>query len=331
MDESKKIPHLIVQLDASSLSKSGCFKRLYNTVIKGYRSPRLNNSMEFGSAFHKFTESLDVTHDQFVSIFEAQNYYQDKLPHIQTDAKSDWLNLGYLTQTCLRYVDTYGADGKKDFNFELVHEPDSGLPLVEQTFAIPFYRARTTYVENLEIMVCGTIDRIGKVTPNGAYVVEDFKTSATWDRVKYFIPYKMSTQLTLYYWALRKIAEQFSGGIIAEICKSRVLTRIHAVFLGKDKDASFQRSEARPVDERTLAEFDFMITQFCKDIASYFDHYPLDGPPPARQGLLNGSCQEPYGMCPYFGACSSLDMIAYDSIMENTFKKEPYEPLRFRE
>src|SRR5574338_1651758 len=189
------MPKQRLNLDASALSISSCDYRLKLTVIDGLKQPIVNNDTLYGTAFHKFISTMYETNGEFMTAVAAAKKAFAKPCVIKSTKKH--LTENHLLKTCLDFWEHFG---QKD-DFEILHD-DKGKPLVEVTFEILIYES-----EHLEIYLCGTIDKIGKFK-NGAYAIGDYKVTSSWNIGEYLRPFRLSTQLHTYHWALTELASR---------------------------------------------------------------------------------------------------------------------------
>lgn len=304
-------------MDASAFKDSSCILRTFNTVVLGYKEKVNNNDIEFGTAFHKFRSHYRTTGDVQTSLMLAQSYYKNTQMWVKSNKK--YLTTEFLLSTCYDWIKKWGTG---DDLIPIVHD---GKKLIEPhtRFSFPYY-----VDDEVEVIIAGTIDELA--TYHGENVIVDAKTTSVWDTVKYFRGYELSPQLITYRWAIRKYADAFPGSILDVIDSAGCYAMIEGIFYkGADKPVEFVRSKLFPFSESSLIEFDFLIQLKVKELIFHIKQWRLIGVIPFRFGLLNGSCQTPYGECKYFNACAAPDDESRESVMMNQFKQEIYNPLNF--
>lgn len=306
----------IIKIDASSLRNSGCFKRLYYTVVDGYRPKKgFGISAHWGTSFHKFCETYVRTKGEFLpSMLEAQKTFRSKIDEIAVDKAHAHLTLEYLTITCQAYADKMQKD-------EHVIEWKDTTPLVELKFAIPFLAT-----DHAEFLLCGTIDKIGKFK-NGCYAVGDYKTTASWNQEEYFEQYRLDPQLLTYVWVLKWFAKEYPDSIYGTIDSlPRIGAFIDGVFCGKAKHTpDFVRSPVMFFTPEQLMEYEMLLRSMCIGISQHI----ASGTLPTRSGMVNGSCKTTYGKCPFFYVCGAPDSTAAEHVLQHQFNQKPYDPLNF--
>lgn len=302
-----------INIDASSLKESSCDYRFYNIVVKGLRQPLPNNDTQYGSAFHKFTSTMHETSGNFNEAIKAACLLFDK-PCI-VKPKKKHLTKNHLVKTCLDYWEHFG----KTDDFEVLHD-NNDKPLVEIKFELLIYST-----EDVEVYLCGTIDKIGKFK-NGAYAIGDYKVTSSWDIVGYLAPYRLSTQLKVYHWALTEIGIRNPESAVAAITKYPVGVFIDGIFAKTNKDTEFHRSEVFMFKDSERAEFDDFIKIAAERILFISKYREV-----RRNGLINGSCHTGWGPCKFFDICAAPDDIARAHVIRNNFITKPYEPLKFGE
>ena len=305
----------LIKFNASAAKESSCLLRTWYTVIEGYTSKQTSNDVIYGSAYHKFEEILERTGDEKKSILAAQDFMIGKDYH--TKPKKDHLNIGHLTLSCRDKID-YNKSNQDSFE---ILKDTNGEPLVELKFAIPYY------VDDFyEVLLCGTIDKIGKFK-NGCYALGDIKTTSTWSTKSYFDSYKLSPQLLFYLYAIHWYADNFPDSIFGEIRSNNIGVFIDGVFLKASGKTSFERSSVIYYKQEDLDEFKLLLQL---TIERLLIAHKL-GVPPNREGMLNGACNTLYGTCKFFDVCSAPDKIAREYILKNNFNKKEYDPLTFGE
>lgn len=306
----------IIRINASALRESSCMLRFYLTVIGGYSEKLNSTDIEYGTAVHKFIQSMALTKgDLTLSINVALKHFKNTPNYVR--GKKLYLNEFHLTQTCIEYNDKIW--GKKDNSFELLTNSE-GIPLVEQKFSIPYYCD-----DEVEVLIEGTIDAKGKIQ-QGCYCIQDVKTTGAWDRKDYFEQYEFSTQLMLYRWAVEWFAKNGeAGNLYARMMeKGTIGCRIFGVFLNASKPTEFEASKVFFYSDEQMRDFEKDLRAAIFILVAYVKNKTF----PTRQGLVNGACKSEWGLCKFAPACKMPSQDAFNGILSAHYKQQPYEPLR---
>jgi len=307
---------LVVQLDASGLKHTDCFLKFYRKIVCGYRGKDLDAGMEYGSAYHKFRETLAITHDPDTAVKVAQTYFLEKSVDKNFSYKKgkEWLNVAHLTVTCKAYLDKFGTGPSYgDFNPLVV----DGKPLVEQTFALPFYND-----DKIDVLLCGTIDEIGKLE-NGCYAICDDKTTSSWNRESYLNEHRMKVQLRFYVFAIHQLGKLYPDSIFAEMAQQRIGSAINGVFLSASKQTEFKRSDFFFYKQEDMEEMDEFLKNLCIILSCNLV-------PTIRQGIYNDACSGKFATpCDFIGVCQAPAEVR-QQMLDNSFVKSEYSPLSFR-
>ena len=170
-------------LDASALTKATCIRNLFWTIIQGYRERLPSQDIVYGAAFHKFAELLEKTDGNIaIALKAAKNIFQPR-NFIVKDNK-DFQTPEHLTKTCMDYylkkwLPVREEKSTDDFKVFRVN----GQPLVEYKFCIPFFSC-----DLFEILLAGTIDKLGQFGSKGVCAIGDYKTTSAWTKSSYFDP-----------------------------------------------------------------------------------------------------------------------------------------------
>lgn len=307
-----------ILLNASAYKRSACMRKLFNTVIMGYRKPINNISIEWGSSFHLFKAKFrELGPSGFLEAAEAAKEYFLKTPHYSSYQTKYLENPEYLWSACLAYYTRYLND-----DFETVKD-DKGKPLIELKTALPYY-----VDDDVEVIMMGTIDEIGKIK-SGVYCVADVKTTSMADVEKFFTNFRMSPQLLFYGWQVMQYAKAFPDSIFNKIVQSGFGYFIDGVFQrGKDKPVELVRSDVKMYSQRDIDEMDYLIKKTTMELVDAVKEYKATGVIPLRFGMLNGACSADFG-CEYLPACATDDDITYELVMEQHFTQIPYNPANF--
>lgn len=316
----------IVLCDASLFKTSSCLLRMFYSGVLGVRSQLNNNDMEIGSAFHKFRATFRRDgKESFGSALNEAVQYWEKTPMVVKSNKK-YLNTAFLTKMCLTYAGKYG--GGDPFE-KVVTDRDygdvpAGTALIEPVtrFMFPYYED-----EQVEILIAGTIDELGK-WQNGIHCIVDCKTTSSWNIEEYFRGYDLSPQLICYRWAWEQYALAFPDSFFAKIFEQDIGTFIDGVFYaGADKDIVCKRSGVYLFPKADVAEFDNLVAIKVEELVREIHNWRQTGKLPLRYGLLNGACETPYGRCSYFNVCAAREQVTREIMIEKYFKQETYNPM----
>lgn len=312
---------ITINIDASSLRHLHCFRKFYNVVVRNVSTmPRPLNDIEIGSAWHVFRETLALTRNPMKACGAAQKYFASKRAEgMIFKEKKEYLNEDYLQALCLRYLNLFGVE-KSFGKWDVLTHPVTNTPMVEQTFSIPFYK--DNYIE---VFLQGTMDEFVKY-PAGFICLGDDKTTSSWDKDGYLMPYALKPQLIFYVLALILLSEQEGGDWYKELISMRVGARINAIFLkSKIEEVVFEQSRVFFFDSEVI-ELRTQLQCLCWRLSNQVQAHSL----PPREGMINDTCQEKYNsLCPFFHACASPREEVYEKMLNNMPSK-PYTPLDFR-
>lgn len=313
-------------IDASSVRESSCMRRFFWTVVGGYREKIPSNDMVFGSAFHKFAEVLEATGGNLAaSLLEAKAIYQPE--NYKMKSKKQYMNDVYLIKVCMDFYLKEWIPAQENLTgFHVLKL--NGAPLVEKKFALPFYTC-----DQFDILLCGTIDKLGRIGTSGVYSIADYKTTSSWDKEEYFNSYLLDPQFNVYSLVIHKLAVQFPTSLFAEMVAGRLSYFIEGIFLKSD-GVTFQRSDVMHVKKERLMVFEAMLNKLVARLATEITVWLAAGEPDdttyiPSEGELNGACKTVYGSCKFFNACAAPDSVATGHVLRNNYKREQYNPLLF--
>lgn len=306
-----------ILIDASALRESSCILRTYRKIIQGYKLATPSSDIVFGSAFHTFRSTYEETGDEIQSTIEAVKYFTTSPKWVKST--KGHLNLQYLNSVCTGWNNHYTLMGDE---YDIVKTKD-GKPLVELRIAYPYF---VTPEGDIEVLLCGTIDRIVRSRTMGYYAISDYKTTSIWDVQKYFSTYELSTQLMFYKLLLSLYAKLFPTSIIAEVCSGHnVGAFIDGVFLGAGKSTKYERSKVFWYSKERMEEFQRGV-----DVAIWkIIDYARAPEKLFREGMINGSCEKVYGMCDFYESCICDNVQDRDLILNEQFIRDPYNPMTF--
>lgn len=315
---------LTIMLDPSAIKESACILRLYRMVVLGLTHGVNSSDIEFGSAFHSYrkryvelqfegnyTDNPDLLH--FLAMKEAYAYWNGTKMFVKKD--KDYLNKTYLEQTCEGYQSHYAKHGTE---YEIA--TIAGKPLLELRLSYPYYVAPEG---DIEVILCGTVDKVVRHRKFGFYAIADYKTTAVWNKQKFFEGYRMSTQMVAYKYILKKMGELYPNSELSKMTEFNMPAVIDGIFHGKSKPAEFEMSEPLWYSEDMMEEFEFGLQRIVgRLVEAIRDNRKL-----FREGMLNAGCEKIYGACNYFNACSAPNKEEEMLIINNKFVRRPYSPL----
>ena len=306
----------IIRIDASSLKQSQCFLRFWNIVIEGYREQLVNNDIQYGTAVHKFIATMLETGNIQQAYKDAETCYS--IP-MRWKPKKQFMDVKHLKQTCFYLWEQFIAIEQ---NFEIVQYEKEGttlVPAVEVGFALPYYVDDT-----IEVLLCGTIDQIGKIK-NGNFAVRDFKTTSSWNQQEYLDGYELDPQLIFYKLCLQLFSKLYPQSTLGKIGATPLVGFIDGIFLKPDATKlECKRSKIFDIRQTLVDEMNVFLGAL---IYKLKNQLLLRGPL-YRDGIGNGSCNTKFGPCMFTQVCSSPDDIAKEFFLKRFLKRE-YNPLNF--
>ena len=336
----------IIYIDASSLVDSQCLLRFYRTVVEGWRSPKTDISMFYGTCFHKCAEEFQKFKLQFDreeaemrAIHSAQKHWRAGIDNCVYGKTNSWMTLDHLTSLLVRYLEHEVKDNAPVLVEECWENHTEGVdcpvchghgkgPVVELKFAEPIYED-----EDYIFILSGTIDKLVTVGSQQFYCIGDYKTTSSYNVEDYFAPYSLSLQLRVYRLAIHLLGKRYPGSIFEDIDRAGCGMFIDGVFLNKEVDkVSFQRSKILQVDQSDLYSVNNLIIRKCEDLILVMQESSMSCTPMIKDGILTGACKGNYGkLCKYFGACNTPDDISAQMVLEQHFQRKEYNPLKFGE
>lgn len=308
----------IILIDSTSLGNSHCILKWHSQVVEGLKEKKMNSSLLYGVAVHKFIQSMFETEGDFpLSLLQANEVFL-RIP-CDIDPKKPYLrDANHLRATCY-YV--WSCQVMEEKVYEIIKLPN-GKPAVEQTFKIKWFEDETC-----EIWLCGTIDSVGKFN-GGAFAIRDWKTSSSWDTSKYFIQYEMTRQLPIYTIACKRMAKSHPDSVLGKIGAGVMGAFIDAIFLKADQNGTgCARSSIFQYSDEKLDEVSRLIDMQCKRLS-----YAIRTGDVPKEGLINGTCMHAiYGSkCMLWNICKSNPTVAKVGL-DRDFDRVPFDPLKYNE
>jgi len=313
--------------DATAARTTSCGLKTLLAVVFGYRAKQNSADIEFGSAFHKFRKIMRETGNMQPAMAAALKHMEDHKNCFVKKNKQKLMTKQYLMKVCLDWWEHYNPDSFKVLRVDPdtleLGTGDVGKPIfLEIKFDLPFYED-----DNIKIVLCGTIDEIGKFH-NGPYAIADAKTTGSYDAKDFFKDFELSSQLMMYSWVIREYRRRFPDNPLCQI-KFDIGVFIDGIFLGSEEEgAAFHRSQALFFSDDQLDEYEAIKKKEIFKLINNIKNLPTM---PPREGMFNGSCQGKYGRCDYFNYCASNDPVVKELTLKHQLKQVPYEPLKFGE
>jgi len=307
-----------ISIDASSLSHSACILDYKLTVVDGYKETRQSAPMVYGTAIHKFIDTMFKTGGDLGKSLELginsfrvpksgkrnQMYLEDE-KHFISSCHGLWYN------HIISGKDTY----------KIMTMPD-GTPATEINFSIPFYED-----DILVVNLSGTIDKLGQFNNGGLFAVGDWKTSSSGEPEIHVESYDMAAQLRMYTLALRLMYRHFPSSILGTIGAGRIGAFIDGIYIRpKASDNEYARSDVYEFSDRDIAEFEVGLNNLCHRLSKQLEEKIFP-----REGILNGSCKKGYGKCTFYNYCRQEQPHLKELILKRDLKQESYNPLSFHD
>lgn len=316
----------------------------YRICIEGYKLPAQPAASIYGVATHKYIDTMyktqrpDLARDACLLEFRKPKYDNRKSLHLSDEY--------HLLPTCMNLWEDYVKKDKEYYLIMLnqecpwcggvgsiesllgetqfvpcVHCSSLGtmlLPASEVTFEIEYYED-----DFIKVILCGTIDGIGKIT-NGCYAVRDFKTASSGEQDEYLDNYEMSAQLRFYVFSLILMHRLHPQSPLGQIGGTRVGAFIDGVFIKpKVVNNEYVRSKVFQFPEDEMAEFEFNLNELIKKISKYIE----TGLWQKREGIVNGTCKSGYRKCDFWFPCHTGNKQISDTLLKRDFIQKPYDPL----
>lgn len=323
----------IVRVNASALKECSCGRRFLLQVYEGYTSKHLSTDIVYGSSYHKGVEVYELTQgDEKESLKLAMEYWNTVSPGCVVKSNKSHLNETHLYLALSKYF----KEAKSNEIFTSCRTLKLGNDiLVEKKFSIKIYED-----DDFIVLLQGTIDRLVQMLNSGAIAIADWKTTSAHKVDDYFSGYKLSPQLRVYVWAVRKLAQMYPDREYAKLINTRpaVIAFIYGAFLKSPTGVEFHRSPLYKFTKEDLLVFEDMMMMAVYKLVDDIRRLQATGKYPSPNGILNGSCIAPFGgLCKYFDACSSMVGLnegtdgtrLFKGILESKLTKKPYTPLNF--
>lgn len=316
---------ITVIIDPSTAKESDCAYKFRLMNLEGWRKELQKSSLTFGSAVHRaiahrLKNRVEKKVEKLLAKEDGTKAYESVIETIDSptildiirDAsewyinsrteygKSDFRTPAFLVETLKQYFDTYAFDPFQ-----------TNTDLVELPFAYKFELFEDL---DVEFMLCGVVDRIGKQGPV-PFMFQDTKTSSSNSPDQYLREYETSFQMMTYTWVLRQVFE---------------LTyyppyQIDGIFMKgnwrtQERGVVFKRSDIIDPRPDLVEEHIEWLRQRCRKIAEDI-----------RSGkhLRNFSrCITTFGACEYYRVCTAQEAFR-SGILESEFVQKRYDPATF--
>lgn len=270
----------------------------------------------FGSAVHKFAEEFIKGTDSIQAIGRACKYFATT--PAKPDSKTKHLDANFLVQCCQSVEEFLSTE-----NFTVLSSTkDNGEReiLCELKLALPVR-------ENSEhaILLCGTIDILGQYN-NGPYLIADWKTTNSYDVPKYLETYRLSTQMLMYRWFIRKLAKKHGPESIYHAINQSVRNQIFAISTAANKRPVITKSNLFDYSDALLDTYTVALEERINVIWAALN----SGQIPEPTGLASGACSSFSGCCPYNSLCYAISADHAQMLQDQHFINKTYDPLTFR-
>jgi hypothetical protein len=348
---------LIINIDSTSLSHSGCMMDWFRTVIGvldsegkslgGYKEKLLGPELTYGIALHKYIDIAYKTRGNLIKArHEAKRCFE--LPTRDHPKKAYLRDQRHLDIVCSN-VWTDFCQEDEDFQLmelDLLCWQCRGLknpvtvcgvcndtghlvqPATEVTFSIKYYED-----DYIIVNLCGTIDLIGKMN-GGPLVKGDWKTSSSWDSEEYFTQYELNRQILMYSLACKLMSEMYPESVLGQIGSKAVQHFfINAIFLDKEPNkVKVIRSQIFPTKKEDIEKFQLTIDDKIKELSNAIKTGYIP-----KTGIITGNCikyqnvtEKNFAKCAFWDACKSPDNIA-ELLLKREFIQKPFNPLTYNE
>lgn len=303
-----------IRLSSTALSYSACSLRFMRHVVDGYKEPAMSCNIVYGIAVHKFIDTMSKTGNISEAVVAAKRAFS--LPKVDSSKQSHLSDERHMITTCLNLWSGFIQDD----NFEVLSI--DGKPTTETTIELSdFYKD-----DFISVDLCGTMDKLGQFN-GGCYAIGDWKITSTWTSKGYFKQYELSRALRFYRLALYLESLSNPDSTLGRLGKQRVGAFIDAVFIKPDpNDNEVLRSDVFQYSEVELIKFKNGLTRWCMGLSDKIrDRVHLE-----KEGVLNGSCQGKWGLCPFWNVCVSPDT-AVQQLLDRDFLKVKFDPLNYND
>jgi hypothetical protein len=317
MSETK----IAIYFDASSLKDSSCFRKFWRIVVEGWRRKgelKGNHPMAFGSAIHKYLETVYKGGTHKAGLQAAFDYYKPWQATLNM-TPYEFRTVGNLLKICDRYPTRFlGGKEFDEIKLDFVPQKDKdGKPLVEYRFQIKIWE-NDKYV----LYLCGTIDLVCEYQGYSNLIVDHKSSASRVEREKFFNDYDWNIQTMLY----SKVWREATGldyyppvminGIFVK--KPTLKAEKDGIFDGVE----FDRSAIITYDDERMERFTTWLNSRIKTIIYYLET-PSDNP---TENYDMAAC---WG-CSFFNVCK-LPTRFHLGALEQGWERVTYNPLHFRD
>lgn len=298
-----------IYIDASLIKSSGCLRAVCLKSLGGYKSFGRDFKMEYGTGFHHFTETFYLTGSKEAAIIKAINYYSN--PEIEIPEK-DFRTPEHLLMTCNQYAEYWQEE-----SFEIAINAEGKL-VVEERFCV-----RILETDSAEVYLFGKLDVVGREL--GQPAVMDHKVTSSYNPDTYLEGYKLSTQLMVYDYGMRRLAADNPTTFGAYADPAFI---IDGIFISKSRKAIFQRSDLIKFSPFQRHWFEVMLKNLAEDLAEFSNTKDFRFFPPT--GFLTGACDGKYFRpCEFSGICKEHDLEIANLKLAGDFERREYSPAIF--
>lgn len=302
----------IVRLSSTALGNAGCILKLHRTVVEGYKEPLPNAKAIYGVAIHKFIDTMFKSKGNYGTAVTAAKL-SFNIPKTEEVKQAYLCDERHLLTTCFNLWSTWVEEDK---NFDVLILNDK--PATEITFSIKYYED-----EHVIIYLEGTIDTLGQIV-GGCFAIRDWKSTSSWDERKYLKRYELSRQLRFYVLACKLMSEKEPDSVLGKIGSTRIGAIIDAIFIKQDPNLNVvKRSECYQFSDSDINAFRMTLDDYIQKISFHIRTGYLP-----KEGILNGSCEQKYGFCPFWNVCRVEEKLG-NILLARDFKKVPFTPLNY--
>lgn len=182
---------LVVLLDPSSLDTANCLRKFELSNLIGLRQKRQQVATEYGQGIHIAAADYYRRGDANAAMKLGIQHFLNA----DIDTEDNWRDEAHFMGTVKRYLERYAKDNYKPLKVMVEGKEDYAI---EMPYLIPL----VSYPE-VDFLLAGVVDAWGSY--NGKLCLKDIKTTALWDKNKFFEKYRRSHQMKIYSYAVSKV------------------------------------------------------------------------------------------------------------------------------
>jgi hypothetical protein len=306
--------------DASANKESACRRRLFLIIVAGYREKEQSPSLSYGSACHRYVETLRKTKDHQQGIIDACKYYA---PYSSQWNDKEWRTLSHLMQSCGAYKNFYDSDR----DLQSVSLPIDGVEtvMVEQKFKLKIFEN-----DFFILYLSGTIDEIGLYQKH-KFVIIDRKTSSYYFKIDETLKmYQQSSQMLFYKYIAElslnlKNLEVLIEGIFINSKEKTKIVRTPEPFEYEPWRMKFFKDQLNETIKNLIVDLtDYHMRFYGQDITDK-EIFPMNF-------LACDSSRydkDKIGACKFFNICANSDSGIREHMIKRDFIVKQYNPMMF--